>query len=85
MLWPSTSQPQCLQILLSHGADYKKAPGIMELAVSINNIESVRILLKAGVSPDIKKDGTYTRACPFLYRSAVNLYKSSMARLAGSR
>jgi hypothetical protein len=34
----------------------------MELAVSINNIESVRILLKASVNPDIK-DGTYIPLC----------------------
>jgi ankyrin repeat protein len=63
MLWPSTYQSPCLQVLLSHGADHKKCPGIMELAVSINNIESVRILLKAGVNPDTKKDGTYTPLC----------------------
>ena len=41
----------------------KKSPGVMELAVSINNIESVRILLKAGVDPNTKKDGTYTPLC----------------------
>jgi len=35
----------------------------MELAVSLNNIESVRILLKAGVSSDVKKDGVYTPLC----------------------
>jgi hypothetical protein len=38
MLWPATYQSACLQVLLSHGADPKKAPGIMELAVSVNNI-----------------------------------------------
>jgi ankyrin repeat protein len=63
MLWPATYHPACLEVLLSHGADSKKSPGIMELAVSINNMESVRILLKAGVDPNIKKDGTYTPLC----------------------
>jgi ankyrin repeat protein len=63
MLWPATFQPKCLQILLSNEADYKKCPGIMELATSINNIESIRILLKAGVDPNAKKDGVYTPLC----------------------
>ncbi|GKT91130.1 ankyrin repeat domain containing protein [Colletotrichum tofieldiae] len=63
MLWPATYQAPCLKVLLSRGADSKKAPGNMELAVSINNIESVRVLLSAGVSPNIKKDGIYTPLC----------------------
>lgn len=63
MLWPATWQSQCLQVLLDKGADHKKCPGIMELATSINNIESVRILLKAGVDPNAKKDGVYTPLC----------------------
>lgn len=63
MLWPSIHHPACLSVLLSHGAHHKKAPGIMEQAVGINNIEVVRVLLKAGVNPDTKKDGTYTPLC----------------------
>ncbi|KAF4978246.1 hypothetical protein FZEAL_5351 [Fusarium zealandicum] len=63
MLWPATYQAPCLAVLLAHGADPKKCPGIMELAVSVNNIESVRILLKAGVDPNVKKDGIYTPLC----------------------
>ncbi|KAI8632726.1 ankyrin repeat-containing domain protein [Xylariaceae sp. FL1651] len=63
MLWPATYQPACLKILLARGADFKKTPGIMELATSINNIESVKILLKAGVNPNAKKDGVYTPLC----------------------
>ncbi|KYK59149.1 hypothetical protein DCS_00279 [Drechmeria coniospora] len=63
MLWPSTYQPPILKTLLEHGADFKKAPGVMELATSINNIESIRILLKAGVDPNAKKDGVYTPLC----------------------
>ncbi|KPM43981.1 hypothetical protein AK830_g2649 [Neonectria ditissima] len=63
MLWPATYQTACLQVLLSHGADPKKCPGIMELATSVNNLESVRALLKAGVDPNAKKDGVYTPLC----------------------
>ncbi|KAI1338334.1 ankyrin repeat-containing domain protein [Xylariaceae sp. FL0016] len=63
MLWPSTYQPACLKVLLARGADPKKTSGIMELATSINNIESVRILLKANVNPNAKKDGVYTPLC----------------------
>ncbi|KAF7903906.1 hypothetical protein EAF00_001240 [Botryotinia globosa] len=63
MLWPATYQTACLQYLLTHGADPKKCPGIMELASSINNIESVRTLLAHGVDPNAKKDGVYTPLC----------------------
>ncbi|KAI0551495.1 ankyrin repeat-containing domain protein [Xylaria curta] len=63
MLWPATYQPKCLQVLLARGADYKKTPGVMELATSINSIDSVRVLLKAGVNPNAKKDGVYTPLC----------------------
>ena len=63
LLWPSTYQPACLQLLLSRGADPKKTSGIMELAASINSIESVRILLRHGVDPNAKKDGVYTPLC----------------------
>ncbi|KAK1994708.1 ankyrin repeat and SOCS box protein [Colletotrichum falcatum] len=63
MLWPATYQAPCLKVLLARGADSNKAPGNMELAASINNIESVRVLLAAGVSPNIKKDGIYTPLC----------------------
>jgi ankyrin repeat protein len=75
MLWPSTYYPQCLQVLLAHGANHKKCPGILELAVSINNIESVRILLKAGVNPDIKKDGIYTPLCTAIRDDRADLLK----------
>lgn len=63
ILWPSTYHAPCLQVMLNHGADHKKCPGIMELAASLNNIESVRILLKAGVNPNTRKDGVYTPLC----------------------
>lgn len=63
MLWPAIYQAPSLQVLLVYGADYKKSPGIIELAASINNIESVRVLIKAGVDPNVKKDGVYTPLC----------------------
>ncbi|KAG9237480.1 ankyrin repeat-containing domain protein [Amylocarpus encephaloides] len=75
MLWPSTYQSACLQVLLSHGADPKKCPGIMELATSINNTESVRILLKAGVDPNAKKDGVYTPLCTSIRDDRVELFE----------
>ncbi|PSR79962.1 ankyrin repeat-containing domain protein [Coniella lustricola] len=63
LLWPSAYHPPFLRLLLQRGADFKKAPGIMELATSVNNIESVRTLLNAGVDPNAKKDGVYTPLC----------------------
>lgn len=62
-LWPATHDPALLQLLLSRGAKSKLAPGIMELATSMNSIEAVTILLKANVDPNIKKDGVYTPLC----------------------
>ncbi|KAK5077647.1 hypothetical protein LTR70_009559 [Exophiala xenobiotica] len=62
-LWPATHDPALLQLLLSRGAKSKMAPGIMELATSMNSIEAVQILLKANVDPNIKKDGVYTPLC----------------------
>ncbi|KFG77851.1 ankyrin repeat domain containing protein [Metarhizium anisopliae] len=63
MLWPAIHEPACLQVLLANKADYKKAPGLMELATSINSMEVIKILLKAGVDPNAKKDGVYTPLC----------------------
>jgi ankyrin repeat protein len=62
-LWPSTYKPKCLQLLLARGADTKKTPGVMELASSLKNLESVKILIEAGVSPNLRKDGVYTPLC----------------------
>jgi ankyrin repeat protein len=62
-LWPSTYKPKALQLLLSRGADPKKTPGVMELAASLKKIESIRVLMRAGVSPNVRKDGIYTPLC----------------------
>ncbi|POR30973.1 Putative ankyrin repeat protein [Tolypocladium paradoxum] len=75
MLWPATYHPQCLQILLNSGADHKKCPGIMELATSVNSIESIRILLKAGVDPNAKKDGVYTPLCTAIRDDRTDIFQ----------
>jgi len=63
VLWMAVWKPVCLRNLLTRGADFLRAPGIMELATSINNADSVRILLQAGVDPNVKKDALYTPLC----------------------
>ena len=62
-LWPSTYKPKCLALLLARGADHKKTPGVMELASSLKKLESIKILIEAGVSPNLRKDGVYTPLC----------------------
>lgn len=78
-LWPSTYKPKALQLLLSRGADYKKTPGIMELAASTKNVESISILIKAGVSPNVKKDGTYTPLCSAIRDNSVEIVSLLLA------
>lgn len=80
MLWPATYQPPCLQVLLSRGADPKKAPGVMELASSLNRIESVRILLDAGVDPNAKKDGVYTPLCTAIRDNRKEIFQLLLSR-----
>ena len=48
MLWPSVHQPRVLELVLQRGADLLRAPGVLELATSINSLEAVSILLKHG-------------------------------------
>ncbi|ORY56323.1 ankyrin repeat-containing domain protein [Pseudomassariella vexata] len=79
MLWPSTYQPACLKVLLARGADPKKTSGIMELATSINNLESVHILLKAGVDPNAKKDGIYTPLCTSIRDNRADVFQLLLA------
>ncbi|KAI0867918.1 ankyrin repeat-containing domain protein [Hypoxylon argillaceum] len=79
MLWPATYQPNCLQVLLTRGADYKKTPGIMELATSINQIESVKVLLRAGVDPNAKKDGVYTPLCSAIRDNRADIFNLLLA------
>jgi ankyrin repeat protein len=62
-LWPSTYKPKALQLLLQRGADHKKTPGVMELASSLKKLDSIKILINAGVSPNLRKDGVYTPLC----------------------
>src|SRR6202012_1880325 len=61
MLWPAPHlSPRSLEILLEKGADLNRAPGVLELATSINSLEAVTLLLKHGADPNVKKDGIFT-------------------------
>jgi len=72
-LWPSTYKPKALQLMLSRGADTKKTPGIMELASSLKKLESIKILLEAGVSPNVRKDGVYTPLCSAIRDNSADI------------
>jgi ankyrin repeat protein len=72
-LWPSTYKPKALQLLLARGADHKKTPGLMELASSLKKIESIRILIDAGVSPNVRKDGVYTPLCSAIRDNSADI------------
>ena len=61
MLWPSVHQPKILELILDKGANLRKAPGVLELAASINSLEAVTILLRHNVDVNAKKDGIFTR------------------------
>ncbi|KAJ9144160.1 Ankyrin [Pleurostoma richardsiae] len=75
LLWPSAYKPHCLKLLLSRGADLKKAPGVLELATSLNNLESVKILLQAGVDVNTKKDGVYTPLCSSIRDNRMEIFQ----------
>jgi ankyrin repeat protein len=72
-LWPATYKPKVLQLLLSRGADCKKTPGIMELAASLKRLESISILIQAGVSPNVRKDGVYTPLCSAIRDNSADI------------
>ncbi|KIW17124.1 hypothetical protein PV08_04315 [Exophiala spinifera] len=78
-LWPATYFPKGLQLLLSRGATFKRCPGILELATSINNIESVTTLIRAGVDINAKKDGTYTPLCTAIRDNRTELVSLLLA------
>lgn len=63
MLWPAVHQPAILEILLERGSDLRRAPGVLELATSINSRKAIDLLLKHGADPNAKKDGIYTPLC----------------------
>ncbi|CAK7239137.1 MAG: hypothetical protein STHCBS139747_000562 [Sporothrix thermara] len=79
VLWPSTYHPSCLAPLLAHGADLRKAPGVLELATSLNKIETVRQLIKAGVDINDKKDGVYTPLCTAIRDDHVDIFNMLLA------
>ncbi|KAL1598753.1 hypothetical protein SLS60_007894 [Paraconiothyrium brasiliense] len=72
-LWPSTYKPKALQLMLSRGADWKKTPGIMELASSLKKMESIQILMQAGVSPNVRKDNIYTPLCSAIRDNSADI------------
>ncbi len=83
MLWPAAPAPRILELLLARGADPRKAPGVMELATSENNPESVHVLLKAGVDPNAKKDGIYTPLCSSIRDDRAEIFDLLIANGAG--
>ncbi|SMR61235.1 unnamed protein product [Zymoseptoria tritici ST99CH_3D1] len=63
VLWPAVHHPAILEELLTHGADLRRAPGVLELATSTNSTEAVNILLHHGADTNAKKDNIYTPLC----------------------
>jgi ankyrin repeat protein len=63
VLWPAVHHPAILEALLTHGADLRRAPGVLELATSTNSADAVHILLTHGADPNAKKDNIYTPLC----------------------
>ncbi|CAK3896807.1 ankyrin repeat [Lecanosticta acicola] len=63
MLWPAVHHSRILEILLERGSDLRRAPGVLELATSINSRKAIDLLLKHGADPNAKKDGIYTPLC----------------------
>jgi ankyrin repeat protein len=59
-LMMATRRPELLKQLLTSGADLARCKGVMEMAVFYNSIESIKLLIDAGVDPNDKKDGIYT-------------------------
>ncbi|KAL6241240.1 hypothetical protein RBB50_011919 [Rhinocladiella similis] len=78
-LWPATYYPKALQLMMSRGATFKRCPGILELATSINNVESVTTLIRAGVDINAKKDGTYTPLCTAIRDNRTELVSLLLA------
>jgi ankyrin repeat protein len=79
LLWPSSYHAPCLKLMLDSGADPKKCPGLMELAASLNNIDSIRLLIKAGVDPNVRKDGVYTALCTSIRDNRNDIFELLLA------
>jgi len=85
MLWPAVHQPRILELLLEHGATLTRAPGVLELATSINSREAIDILLRFNVDPNAKKDGIYTPLCTAIrdnHEDLVDLLLVSFRRMS---
>ena len=80
-------QPECLKLLISHGADVTKNKGIVEKAVLARNIQCLNILLENGCDinePGVSSYGGYSqtalaRACELGLDEIVALLLSSGA------
>ncbi|KAK5165802.1 uncharacterized protein LTR77_008725 [Saxophila tyrrhenica] len=79
MLWPAVHQTSILGLLLEKGADLSKAPGVLELATSINSLPAVRILLDHNVDLGAKKDGIFTPLCTAIRDNHENLVEILLA------
>jgi ankyrin repeat protein len=60
LLKGNVARPECLRVLLDAGADVTRYKGLMELATWENSIESVELLLSAGVDPNEKHQDRYS-------------------------
>jgi ankyrin repeat protein len=56
----AVDKPDCLRVLLGTGADFSLYKGLMELATWENSIQSVELLLAAGVDPQEKHGANAT-------------------------
>lgn len=79
VLWPAVHQPNMLQILLEHKADLRRAPGVLELATSINSRKAIDILMKFGADVNAKKDGIYTPLCSAIRDNHEDLVETLLA------
>lgn len=82
MLWPAAHYPKILEVLLTHKADLKRAPGVLELATSINSPEAVEILIRFGADVNAKKDGIYTPLCSAIRDDRGDLVETLLAAKA---
>ena len=52
--------PDCMRLLINAGANFKLSKGLMELAVYYNKIDTVKLMLDAGVDPNEKMSDCYS-------------------------
>lgn len=79
LLWTAVRHQEILRVLLEQGANLKRAPGILELATSINSLEAMICLMKHGADPNAKKDGIYTPLCSAIRDDREELVETLLA------